>query len=182
MRLRWQVGSLVKKLSCLMEVIFTFRVNCQFPDVWLMTGCWKDRAVAALYRSQLLVSTSIMSVGVSHLASILVARYNLLKHWPFKAMSRYVIALAVIGKERQSAQCANQQSKGGARNYLTSLVMKLTIRSKLMNAQLPSFNWWQAEIGELTLRDDWPDRWIVEEPALKGRVSVWADELGKFSE
>ena len=106
-----------------------------------MTGCWTDRAVAALYESQLLVSMSSMSVGVSHLASILVARYNLAKHQPIKAMSGYVIALAVIGKECPSESCANQQSKGGARNCRTSLVMKLTIRHKLMNAQLPSFNW-----------------------------------------
>ena len=95
-----------------------------------------------------------MSVGVSHLASILVARHNLAMHWPIKAMSKYVITLAVIGKECPSASCANQQSKGGARNCLTSLVMRPTIRNKLMNTQLPSFNWSKAEIGELTFRDD----------------------------
>ena len=34
MRLRWQVGSLVKKLSCWWSN-FHLHVNCQFPDVWL---------------------------------------------------------------------------------------------------------------------------------------------------
>ena len=63
------------------------------------------------------------------------------------------IALAVIGKDYPSASLVSN-NKGGARNCLTSLVMRPTIRNKLMNTQLPSFNWSKAEIGELTFRDD----------------------------